>query len=277
MLRVDDLDGPRVVAGAEKSIASDLGWLGIEFDESPERGGMAAPYRQSERLSLYSAALDVLAERGHVYLCDCSRKEIASVASAPHDGDEGPAYPGTCREHGMRQRAFKRPPSVRVRVPDEPIDYLDSLRGRRSVPTGSVSDFVLRRGDGVFAYQLATIVDDVTMGIGEAVRGADLESSAPRQALLGRLLGAPAPRYLHVPLVRDDSGERLAKRLGALSLGREREVPPGEIVRRIAAAYGHALDGNPSEWLAELAEKFDPARFPSESVSVALLSFAPAD
>lgn len=271
VLRIEDLDGPRNVEGSEASITADLGWLGIVFDEGPLSGGPSAPYRQSERTGLYEAALDQLARSGHVYLCDCSRREIASIASAPHEGDEGPPYPGTCRSFGMSRRPFKRPPAHRLRVPDRPITYLDSIHGPRSVPRSAISDFVLRRADGVFSYQLATLVDDVTMGITEAVRGADLLGSAPRQALLAELLGARAPAFLHVPLLTEPGGERLAKRRGALSLGRDRGVDPRDLIGRIAAAYGHPLQGRAGT-LSDLAEKFDPARFPGESVSVGLLS-----
>lgn len=266
VLRVEDIDTPRVVAGMEARLVDDLAWLGVRFDEGPD-GGPAGPYRQSERFPLYEAALDELARGGHTYLCDCSRADIARVASAPHVGDEGPAYPGTCRPHGMKARSFKRPPAVRLRVPDGDASYRDGVSGVVSSP--ATGDFVLRRGDGVFAYQLATLVDDLAMDVTEVVRGRDLVSSAPRQALLARLLGRAAPVYTHVPLLVGPGGARLAKRSGGVTIAehRERGVAPERLVRAIARGYGHDLDehGDPLE---SLSKKFDAARFPGESVSV---------
>lgn len=267
VLRIEDIDAPRVVPGAEAAIVDDLAWLGVRFDEGPAEGGPSAPYRQSERLALYEAAIDVLARGGHTYLCDCSRAEIARVASAPHEGDEGPPYPGTCRSTGMGARRFKRPPSIRLRVPDEPVAYVDGASG--SVLARLAGDFVLRRGDGVFAYQLATLVDDLAMGVTEVVRGRDLVSSAPRQALLAQLLGAEPPRYVHVPLLLGPGGQRLAKRDGGVTIAdfRARDVRPEVLVRAIAAAYGHVVTEQAPP-LEALAKMFDAARFPGESVDV---------
>src|SRR5262249_19083821 len=158
--------------------------------------------------------IEHLAARGLTYLCDCSRAEIARAASAPHAGEEGPRYPGTCRAHGMRPRSFRRPPAVRLRVPDGAVTVVDdAVLGRGREEAGTVTgDFVLRRGDGVFAYQLAVVVDDLAMGVTEVVRGGDLASSAPRQALLARLLGGEPPGFAHVPLLLGPDGARLAKR-----------------------------------------------------------------
>lgn len=264
LCRVEDLDPPRTVPGAEAEQLADLAWLGLRFDESPTRGGLCAPYRQSERSGLYEAALDLLGRSGHTYLCDCSRAEIARVASAPHEGEEGPRYPGTCAPHGMRPRAFKRPPAVRLRVPDGSVSIDDTVLGPVEADVAaSVGDFVLRRGDGVFAYQLAVVVDDVAMGITEVVRGDDLRSSAPRQALLARLLGAEPPRYLHVPLLVGTDGSRLAKRSQSATVEGQRASGrgPAEILAEIARAYGQPLRGG-DDPLAELAETFDPRRFP---------------
>jgi glutamyl-tRNA synthetase len=177
VLRMEDLDTPRVVAGAAEAILDDLRWLGLRWDEGPDVGGPSAPYAQSKRAPLYEAALADLARRGLTYLCDCSRAEIARVASAPHAGEEGPRYPGTCRAHGMRARAFKRSPAVRLAVPEGTITVHDRVLGPLSEDVArTTGDFVLRRGDGVFAYQLAVVADDLAMGITEVVRGADLAS-----------------------------------------------------------------------------------------------------
>jgi glutamyl-tRNA synthetase len=244
VLRIEDLDPPRVAPGAEASQRDDLAWLGLRFDEGPERGPHA-PYRQSDRASRYEAAIERLAERGLTYLCDCSRAEIARVASAPHVGDEGPRYPGTCRPHGMRRRAFRRPPAVRLAVPTEAVAWCDARDGWQTTDVASqVGDYVLRRGDGVFAYQLAVVVDDVAMQITEVVRGADLATSAPRQAQLARLLGADPPTYLHVPMLVGPTGERLSKRSGGSTVRERRDagVAPDELLRAIARAYGQRVD-----------------------------------
>jgi len=269
--RVEDLDPPRIVAGAEVEQARDLDWLGIRFDESPAVGGPFGPYRQSERLALYQAAIDHLARLGHTYLCDCSRAEIARAPSAPHAGEEGPRYPGTCAVFGMRERAFKRPPAVRLRVPDGPVSYDDTVLGPVVERVAeSVGDFVLKRGDGVFAYHLAVVVDDVAMGITEVVRGDDLRPSAARQAELARLLGAAPPRYLHVPLLVGADGARLAKRSPAATVGgqRARGALPGELLRTVAAAYGQRAAGGGADPVGALAAAFDPRAFPPGPVRV---------
>lgn len=244
MLRMEDLDRDRVVAGCAGAILDDLRWLGLRWDEGPDAGGPCAPYTQSERTALYEAALAHLEAQGLTFLCDCSRAEIARAASAPHAGEEGPRYPGTCRAHGMRPRAFKRPPAVRLAVPDDARARAvieDRVLGAlvEDVAQGT-GDFVLRRGDGVFAYQLAVVVDDLAMGVTEVVRGADLAASAPRQAVLARLLGGEPPRFAHVPLLLGEGGERLAKRARGVPLAdqRARGVPAAALVRAIAGAYG---------------------------------------
>ena len=188
ILRIEDLDRPRVVEGAEAALLEDLGWLGLDWDEGP--------FVQSQRLGLYQAALDQLKAQGLAYPCTCSRKEIASVASAPHD-DEGPPYTGACRQGPSHPG---RIPAWRFKMPQ------------------AADDFVLQRADGIFAYQLACAVDDGLMGMTEVVRGEDLRSSAPRQAALLSALGYAVPAYFHVPLMLGADGQRLAKRNGALSV-----------------------------------------------------------
>jgi glutamyl-tRNA synthetase len=260
VLRMEDLDRDRVIPAARTAILDDLRWLGVTWDEGPDVGGPAAPYVQSERVGLYAAAIDELASRGHVYLCDCSRAEIARAASAPHAGEEGPRYPGTCRPHGMRPRAFRRPPAVRLAVPEGRASTVvvdDAVLGRLEENVAETTgDFVLRRGDGVFAYQLAVVVDDVTMGITEVVRGADLAASAPRQALLARLLGATPPAFAHLPLLLGPDGARLAKRARGMTLRDQRAAGRDgrELARAIARAYAHDL-GDAADPLGALAER----------------------
>jgi len=265
VLRVEDIDTARVVAGCEAGQMRDLAWLGLDWDESPERGGPHAPYRQSQRTARYEAAIAALAERGLVYLCDCSRREIAGVASAPHAGEEGPRYPGTCRRHGMAERAWKRPPAVRLALPEREVVVADRWQGRlRQNPAHAVGDFVLRRGDGVYAYQLAVVVDDLEMAVTEVVRGVDLLGSAPRQALLAEMLGGQAPGWAHLPLVLDERGERLQKRAPRHTLAglRDLGVAPERVVARLAHALGLLEDGigaiTPRELLARSGGDLSP-------------------
>ncbi len=260
VLRMEDLDRDRVIPAASAAILDDLRWLGISWDEGPDIGGPASPYVQSARIELYCKAIDELAARDQVYLCDCSRAEIARAASAPHAGDEGPRYPGTCRPHGMRARAFRRPPAVRLAVPEGDaarVTLDDAVLGRLEENVGETTgDFVLRRGDGVFAYQLAVVVDDLAMGITEVVRGADLAASAPRQVLLARLLGGTPPAFAHVPLLLGADGERLAKRARGMTLRDQRASGRGgrALARAIARAYAHDL-GDAADPLEALAAR----------------------
>ncbi|HEU4407366.1 MAG TPA: tRNA glutamyl-Q(34) synthetase GluQRS [Polyangiaceae bacterium] len=243
VLRVEDLDGARVRPGSAEALLADLGWLGLDWDEGPDRGGPSGPYVQSERAAHYEAALARLAGRGLVYACDCSRAEIARAASAPHGpDDEGPRYPGTCRPLGLRPRAFRRPPALRFALPEGArAAYRDLARGGRDEAVAETTgDFVLRRGDGAFAYQLAVVVDDLAMGVTQVVRGADLAASTARQVLLWGLLGDRAPPlYLHTPLVLGPDGERLAKRHRGVPVRDQREA--GRSAPEVWGQLAHAL------------------------------------
>lgn len=212
VLRMEDLDRPRVVPGAAERILDDLAWLGVDWDEGPRVGGPHAPYEQSARDDRYAAAIARLDAAGLVYPCTCTRAEIARASSAPHAGEEGPRYPGTCRD--PKNRRSDRPAALRLRVPERVVTFRDELAGERSEDVSAVvSDFVLRRADGVASYQLAVVVDDREMQIDEIVRGADLLPSTARQLLLGDLLGYTAEiTWVHLPLVVGPDGERLAKR-----------------------------------------------------------------
>lgn len=216
IVRVDDLDAVRNVAGATDRILDDLRWLGLEWDEGPgpvESAELGSPY-QSKRSDLYTRSLDELRRVARVYPCDCSRAEIARVAAAPHPGEET-VYPGICRRR-TEQKDAKRSSSLRLDLSGVPgLEIRDVLRGpfKQDMPK-QVGDFVLRRADGVYSYQLATAVDDATMNIDLVVRGDDLLASTPRQVHIQRLLGLPTPRYLHLPLILGPNGQRLAKRNG---------------------------------------------------------------
>jgi glutamyl-tRNA synthetase len=258
-LRIEDLDAPRVVPGAEARQLDDLRWLGLDWDEGPDVGGPHAPYRQSERGARYDDAIARLAARGLVYPCDCSRAEIAAIASAPHPGDEGPRYPGTCRERGRDVRAWKRPPALRLRVPAGTVVVEDRLQGRVAQDVAAdVGDFVLRRGDGTYAYQLACVVDDLAMGVTEVIRGADLLASTPRQALLAVLLGGTAPGFAHVPLVVASDGARLAKRARGATVRDLRAA--GAQASDVVAAVARTLGLPPARSPAMLLDGFDRRR-----------------
>ena len=212
VVRIEDIDTPRVVAGSADRILDDLETLGLVADEL-DRGGAQtyAPYTQSARASLYEAALLALGDA--VYPCDCSRAEVLRAASAPHAGEEV-VYPGRCRER-PRDREMKRVPSWRLRVPvDTRVTFDDVALGRNEQRVDlEVGDFVLRRGDGIFAYQLACALDDHAMHVDLVVRGMDLHASTARQLYVARLAGEThVPRYWHLPLMVATDGQRVAKR-----------------------------------------------------------------
>jgi len=245
VMRVEDLDTPRVRPGLEGEILAELRWLGLDWDEGPDVGGPAAPYRQSERRARYAAALGRLRAEGLAYPCFCSRAEIAAAAGAPNGpSDEGPRYPGTCRDLGaaeVARRSLLRPPAWRFRVPPGPVGFVDGVHGEQTFDVAlEVGDFVVARADGVPAYQLAVVVDDAAMSIGEVVRGDDLLASTARQLLLYRALGLEPPRFAHVPLVLGEDGTRLAKRHGARSLGELRAagVAPEAVIGLLASLSG---------------------------------------
>ncbi len=234
VLRVEDLDTPRVVTGSQERIEDDLLWLGLAWDEGPAK--------QSERSSLYERAVERLAASGLVYPCDCSRAEIARAASAPHAGQESPEtlYPGTCRDRDP-SRPMRRPPALRFRVTNERVSYEDGIQGPIAQQLDrDVGDFVLKRGDGLFAYQLAVVVDDLAMEITHVVRGADLAPSTPRQIALARALGASGPVYAHVPLVVGNDGARLEKRTpgGTVRQLRDAGVTAERLVGELAWGLG---------------------------------------
>ena len=212
ILRVEDLDRPRVVPGSLQSQLDDLRWLGLDWEEGPDVGGPHGPYVQSERLEHYEDALASLRASRRAYPCTCSRKEIA-IASAPHGaGEHGPPYPGTCRGGPTHP---ERDPSWRLRMPEQDLDVEDRLLGPITAQQAS-GDFVICRADGVHAYQLAVVVDDAAMEITEVLRGADLAGCVAWQYALYDALDLRRPGFLHVPLMVTPEGERLAKRHGSI-------------------------------------------------------------
>jgi glutamyl-tRNA synthetase len=245
VLRNEDIDSTRFKLEFIPQMIEDLRWFGFEWQEGPDCGGAFGPYSQSERRPFYAAALEKLRERGFIYPCTCSRKDIRDAASAPNAGDdEGPIYPGTCRNKNLstlnsdKSRAGPQLStrfSWRFRVPDgETISFTDGNCGEQKFVAGKdFGDFVVWRHDDVPAYQLVCVVDDAAMGITEVVRGADLLLSTARQILLYRALGLTPPAFYHCALMLDEKGKRLAKRHDALSLRtlRERGETP-ESLRR---------------------------------------------
>ena len=225
ILRNEDLDPDRCRTEFVSAMYEDLHWLGIAWSEGPDCGGAYAPYSQSLRREFYLAAWKKLRDTGAIYPCTCSRKDLAASASAPNDDDE-PLYPGNCRDRKDARR-FEKPAGVnwRFRVPDgEAIKFDDLHLGpHRYVAGRDFGDFVVWRRDDVPAYQLVVVVDDDAMKVSEVVRGADLLKSTARQLLLYHALGLEAPDFYHCDLVRDETGQRLAKRHDALSIRKLRE------------------------------------------------------
>lgn len=264
-MRIEDLDTPRVREGSAEAICRDLRWLGLDWDEGPDVGGAFGPYVQSERRSAYDEALAVLERGGWVYPCTCTRREIQAIASAPHD-DEGPRYPGLCRD---RPQHPSRPASLRLRLPEPSPGFEDAVHGRTG-PGLVGGDFVVRRADGLHAYQLAVVVDDAAMDITEVVRGDDLLTSTPRQIALYRALELAEPAWLHVPLVLGPDGKRLSKRHGAVAIADYRDA--GWSPERVVGMLAASLDLAPPDTersAADLVGPFDPARLPRGPITLA--------
>lgn len=246
--RLEDLDTPRVVAGSAVGIAADLKLLGLDWDEGGGQPGMHGPYEQGQRGEFYQRALEHLAEAGLIFECGCSRRDVrlaqlalaeqAEASRAPH-GDLGPTYPGTCRATPrLVEVGSEVAGALRFEMPDRLEPFEDRVQGHSNLDVRD--DFVVRRADGLFAYQLAVVVDDAAMGITEVVRGADLLSSTHRQLALYRALGLAAPRFVHVPLMLETGGSRMAKRMGSASISGflERGATAPQLVGALGASLG---------------------------------------
>ena len=235
LVRFEDLDERTRSPENARLILDDLSWLGLDWDEEP--------LRQSEHLSRYEEAFELLGERGELYECFCSRADL-HVASAPHASDGSVVYAGTCRGLTEEERRVKRAlkdPALRIHVPHETISFEDGHYGLCEQDLArECGDFVVRRSDGVFAYQLVCVVDDEAEGVSEVARGRDLLSSTPRQIFLQRLLGYRTPRYVHHPLLVDTLGRRLSKRDADCDMGavRERAECPEALVGYLAFRAG---------------------------------------
>jgi glutamyl-tRNA synthetase len=263
LVRVEDLDRQRSRTEHERGQLADLSAIGLDWDGDV--------IRQSERFDRYDAAIDRLRADGLVYECYCTRAQIrAEIEAAPSAPHMPPgAYPGTCRDLAPTQaaewRASGRSPALRLRAEGQRVEFTDQLAGPSS---RGVDDFVLRRNDGTPAYNLAVVVDDAEQEIGEVVRGDDLLDSTSRQVHLQRLLGHPTPAYLHIPLVVNEQGRRLAKRDEAVTLVAlaQRGVPVEEVVSWIARSLDLAASGERVR-LDQLIDRFDADRIPRGSVT----------
>ena len=258
VLRIEDLDPRAQDKAVADRLMADLEWLGLPWDEGP--------YRQSERTDIYEDAVRRLGELGLTYPCFCTRAEL-HAATAPHASDGTYLYAGTCRDltpDQIAEHSCRRAPATRLRVPDadDPagtIEFCDLAYGpQREVLARECGDFLVRRSDGVFAYQLAVVVDDGLMGVNQVVRGRDLLGSSARQVYLARLLGLATPAYGHVPLLTAPDGRRLSKRDQDLDLGalRQRGISSRRIVGALAAAAGIAQKGeeaSPEELLGRFS------------------------
>jgi glutamyl-tRNA synthetase len=233
VLRIEDIDSPRIKPGADRQIMDDLRWLGLDWDEGP--------YYQTKRLHLYEQALVKLQNQEFVYPCTCTRSDIEEAASAPHAEHEGPAYPGTCAgRRAVDARNLDRPFAWRFRSSLNQATFVDGVAGPVTVPLSQAGDFVVWKSSGTPAYQLAVVVDDAAMGVTEVVRGDDLIPSTPRQLQLYASLGLSAPCFAHVPLVVGPDGRRLAKRHGDTRLAalREQNVQPEALLGLLAWSCG---------------------------------------
>lgn len=235
LLRIEDIDGPRLKAGATDGLLEDLQWMGLDWD--------GEPIRQSERMAEYARAANLLLAEGLAYPCTCTRKEIDAAGSAPHEEwQDAAVYPGTCRgRYGSMAEARSesgREPALRLRVDDSALPFQDHFSGSQA---GRIrGDFVIQKRDGGPAYQLAVVVDDIASGVNLVVRGHDLLPSTPRQLLLYRHMEKPAPEYLHLPLLVGPDGRRLAKRHGdsSLRMFRQNGVSAAALVGYLASISG---------------------------------------
>ena len=269
VLRVEDLDAMRCPRSFADLLEEDLAWLGLSADEGGSKGGPHAPYYQSERSNLYQQYYDKLAAMGLTYPCFCTRSQL-HAASAPHRSDGQVVYQGTCRSLTPEEVAAKsaiRPPAWRVQVPDKVVAFTDGHMGRYEENLAAdCGDFLLRRSDGMFAYQLAVVVDDAAMGVTEVVRGADLLDSTPRQLYLYYLLGLTPPVFYHFPLLLTAEGRRLSKRDGDQSLENLRaRYTPEEVVGRLAYVCG-LTDTPAPRAAADLIDGFSWDKVPKNDI-----------
>ncbi len=242
ILRVEDLDSQRSKPEFIEANMNELRWLSLDWDEGPDVGGSYEPYVQSHRHHFYQQALETLQQNGHLFECYLSRKDLQEVASAPHAqssvyGEHERTLNAEVKEQKQQEGKL---PSLRFRVPDKTPEFNDLLSGKKFFSARhDVGDFVVRRADGEWAYQLAVVVDDIAMNITEVVRGDDLLGSTAAQLLLYEALGKAPPTFMHVPLVADESGQRMSKRKGSLTLTSLKEA--GVKARRVIGLLAFSM------------------------------------
>ena len=269
ILRIEDLDTARCPRRYAQQMEEDLHWLGLDWDMGPGTNGPHEPYYQSERTELYQAAREKLEELGLVYPCFCTRGEL-HAASAPHRSDGQVLYAGTCRNltpDEVAEKSRTRSPALRLRVPEETWGFTDGHMGHYAEDLArDCGDFLLRRSDGMFAYQLAVVVDDAAMGVTEVVRGADLLDSTPRQLYLYHLLDLNPPSFYHVPLLLASDGRRLSKRDADAGLDDLRpRCCAEEILGKLAYLAGFNPSAEPRS-AERLLSDFDWEKVPKEDI-----------
>ena len=266
LLRIEDLDGPRIKRGTVTELMEDLRWLGLDFD--------GAPIYQSSHSGEYVTAIEKLLREGFAYPCVCTRKEVETAASAPHAEDGSTVYPGTCRGRfatmAQAQAFSGRPAAIRFRVPDQTVRWTDGVAVEQSCDVGrQLGDFVIAKADAAAAYQLAVVVDDADAGVTHVVRGDDLLDSTPRQMLLYQALGMAEkiPNYFHLPLVVGPDGRRLAKRHGDTRLATYRQSGvPASRIRGLLAKWSGIDAGEHVHDIRSLIGRFDLSLLPRSPI-----------
>lgn len=272
VLRIEDLDSGRCSIAKSDALARDLEWLGITWDEGAYVSEKHADFFQSKRFDIYKFYFDMLSEKDIIYPCFCSRSELHAV-NAPHLSDGRYIYPGTCRKLSVSEREIKmqsRKPSYRLNVVNKDISFMDGNYGEMTYNLSEESgDFIIRRSDGVYAYQLAVVIDDALMHVNQVVRGADLLSSTAMQLYLYELLGLPTPSFTHIPLLVAPDGRRLAKRDGAMEIRvlRDKLKQPEIIIGWLAFLAGQVDKFEPIK-VKELLSIFNPNKIPKENIIV---------
>lgn len=268
ILRIEDIDSPRIKSGSHTQTLADLRWLGLDWD--------FGPVFQSQNLPRYRIAVDMLLASHAAYPCVCSRSEVDSAASAPHASDGATVYPGTCRNRfpspAAALVATGRHPTLRFRLPSTHFTFVDDFRGKVTIPTDTLGDFPVLKADGTPAYQLACAIDDADSGVTHVVRGDDLLDSVPRQALLLHALGLAGrvPRYTHVPLVLGPDGRRLAKRHGdtRLATHRAHHSSPDRVLSLLARWSGITQPIPTPRSAADLLPHFNLDRVPRTPITM---------
>jgi glutamyl-tRNA synthetase len=264
LLRSEDTDLARSTREAERTVLDDLAWLGLSWDEGPDRGGPVGPYRQSERVALYRAEADRLLAAGRAFPCFCTDAELEAHRKAQQKAGQPPHYAGTCRELDEAERAARRSEgraeAVRFRVPGTPVSFVDHVRGTVTFPGDQVGDFVLLRANGLPTYNFACVVDDAGMRISHVIRAEEHLSNTPRQLMLYAALGHAPPEFAHVPLILNADRTKMSKRSGEeatfVSEFRARGFLP-EALLNFVVLLGWSWDGETEIFrLPELVEKF---------------------